>query len=70
LQVEAGLGKFTTIESLEIWWGGNPKKKEIIKGLSIDRCYSIAEGDKLGKVLDRKAMPLKGDKAGGGCCKK
>ena len=70
LQVEAGLGKFTSIESLEIWWGGNPKKKEIIKGLSIDRCYSIAEGDKLGKVLDRKVMPLKGDKAGGGCCKK
>jgi len=70
LQVEAGLGKFSQIESVEIWWGGNPKKKEIIRNLTVDRFYSISEGDKIGKVLERTTTPLKGDKVGGACCKK
>jgi hypothetical protein len=70
LQVEAGIGNFDHIEELEIWWGGNPKKKEIIKNITIDRCYTIKEGDKKATLVHRKVSPLKGDKVGSGCCKK
>ncbi|MEN9313035.1 MAG: hypothetical protein RIT42_1141 [Bacteroidota bacterium] len=70
LQVEAGLGHFNQIDHIEIWWAGNPKKQEIIKGIAIDKHVKIVEGSKVGVVIERQKTPLKGDKVGGGCCKK
>jgi hypothetical protein len=45
-------------------------KKEIIKVIAVDKHVKIVEGSKVGVVIEKQKTPLKGDKVGGGCCKK
>jgi hypothetical protein len=68
--LEAGLGDANSIESIEIWWAGNPKKKSIYKNIAIDHFIELTEGDQKVNILQRKPNPLKGNGAARDCCKK
>ena len=47
LTVEAGLGKATSIEEIEIQWPNAKQTKEIVTGVALDTLVKIKEG--LGK---------------------
>ena len=70
LQLEAGLGKQTTVTSVEVWWGGNPSKKQIFSQLQLNSVYQLKEGDNSPKRQVVQPIPLKGEVAKKSCCKK
>lgn len=70
IQVESGLGNAQAIESIEIWWGGNPKNSITYTNLPMDKFIEINEGDPKIKILSRNANPLKGNGKGKNCCNK
>ncbi len=70
IQLEAGLGDANSIESIEIWWAGNPKKKSIYKNIAMDHFIELTEGDQKVNILNRKPNPLKGNGAARDCYKK
>lgn len=70
IQLEAGLGNASTIESVEILWMGDPKKKEVFTNLPIDKVVKIVQGSKKFTVVQRLPIPLKGNGNSNNCCKK
>ncbi len=70
LQLEAGLGKQTSVASVEVWWGGNPAKKQTFSNLQVNSVYKLSEGDSKAARQIVQPMPLKGEVAKKSCCKK
>jgi hypothetical protein len=70
LQLEVGLGKQTSVASVEIWWGGNPSKKQAFSNLQVNSVYSLSEGDTKPSRQITRPTPLKGEVAKKSCCKK
>lgn len=70
LQLEAGIGQSTSVDLVEIWWYGNPQKKQLIKNIPVNKFVSITEKQGTFQLSNRPAMPLKVGKLSGSCCKK
>jgi hypothetical protein len=70
LQLEAGLGNQTTISSVEIWWGGNPSKKQTFTQLQVNSVYLLKEGENAAQRQVVQATALKGEVGKKSCCKK
>jgi len=70
LQLEAGLGKQTSITSVEVWWGGNPSKKQTFSQLQSNSVYLLQEGKSSAQRQVVTPTPLKGETGKKSCCKK
>jgi hypothetical protein len=55
LRQEIGLGDATGIEKVEIKWPGSGTKQEV-RGLEINRCYHVREGDEKAVAVDLKRI--------------
>jgi len=69
IQLEAGLGKATKIESIEVSWYGNPKNKQVFKNVGMDQIVKLTEGMAEIEKTGFKATPLQGKSGGKSCCK-
>ena len=69
IQLEAGLGKATKIESIEVSWYGNPKNKQVFKNVGMDQIVKLTEGMAEIQKTGYKATPLQGKSGGKSCCK-
>jgi len=69
IQLEAGLGKATKIESIEVSWYGNPKNKQVFKNVEMDQIVKLTEGMAEIEKTGYKATPLQGKSGGKSCCK-
>jgi hypothetical protein len=69
IQLEAGLGKATKIESIEVSWYGNPKNKQVFKNVGMDQIVKLTEGMAEIEKTGYKATPLQGKSGGKSCCK-
>jgi len=69
IQLEAGLGKASKIESIEVCWHGNPKNKQIFKNVGMDQIIRLVEGKGEIEKTGYKATPLQGKSGGKSCCK-
>ena len=69
IQLEAGLGKATKIESIEVSWYGNPKNKQVFKNVEMDQIVKLTEGMAKIEKTGYKATPLQGKSGGKSCCK-
>jgi hypothetical protein len=69
IQLEAGLGKATKIESIEVSWYGNPKNKQVFKNVGMDQIVKLTEGMAKIEKTGYKATPLQGKSGGKSCCK-
>ena len=69
IQLEAGLGKASKIESIEVCWHGNPKNKQIFKIVGMDQIIRLVEGKGEIEKTGDKATPLQGKSGGKSCCK-
>jgi len=68
LQLEAGLGQAGNTVDVEIWWGGDPAKKQVFKALDTRHFYSITEQEPKAKMLEAKAVALKSENGKASCC--
>ena len=69
IQLEAGLGKATKIESIEVSWYGNPKNKQVFKNVGMDQIVKLTEGMAEIEKTGYTATPLQGTSGGKSCCK-
>ena len=69
VQLEAGLGKATKIESIEVSWYGNPKNKQVFKNVGMDQIIKLTEGMVEIQKTGYEATPLQGKSGGKSCCK-
>jgi hypothetical protein len=68
LQVEAGLGQAGKTVDVEIWWGGDPEKKQVFKNLETRHFYSISEQESKAKRLEITSVALKSENGKASCC--
>jgi hypothetical protein len=68
LQVEAGLGQVGQSVDVEVWWGGDPAKKQTFAGLETRQFYSLVEQESEAKMLKTSAVALKSENGKASCC--
>ena len=69
IQLEAGLGKASKIETIEVCWQGNPKNKQVFQNVGMDQIIKLVEGKVEIEKTGYKPTPLAGKSGKKSCCK-
>jgi len=65
LQLEAGLGKSTKIDLVEVTWPNKNRSKQVFTGISVNKKYQLEEGQENAKELPYNKITFMDHSAGG-----